>query len=96
MGWETKMTKAELVDAIAKNSTLTKAQAREALEAFVGTVTTTLRRGAEVRLVGFGSFVPISRPAGMARNPRTGAAVKRPASKTCRFRVGDSLKAALN
>jgi DNA-binding protein HU-beta len=90
------MTKAELVDAIAKNSSLTKAQAREALEAFVGAVTTSLKTGTQVRLVGFGSFVPISRPAGMARNPKTGASVRRPASKTCRFRAGDSLKSALN
>ena len=90
------MTKAELVDAIAKNSSLTRAQAREALEAFVGAVTTSLRKGTEVRLVGFGSFVPISRPAGLARNPKTGASVRKAASRTCRFRAGDSLKAALN
>ena len=90
------MTKAELVDAIAKSTTLTKSQAREALEAFVGAVTTSLKKGAEVRLVGFGSFVPVSRKAGLARNPKTGASVKRPASKTCRFRAGDSLKSALN
>ena len=90
------MTKAELVSAMAEKSGLNKTQAREALEAFTTSVTETLRKGEEVRLVGFGSFTPVKRPAGMARNPRTGAAVKRPASKTARFRVGDSLKAALN
>jgi DNA-binding protein HU-beta len=90
------MTKAELVDAIAKNTTLTKTQAREAVEAFVGAVTTTLKKGGEVRLVGFGSFVPVSRKAGVARNPRTGASVRKPASKTCRFKVGETLKSALN
>ena len=90
------MTKAELVDAIAVNAKLTKSQARDALEAFVDTVTTSLKGGKEVRLVGFGSFVPVDRMAGMARNPRTGASVRRPASRTCRFRVGDSLKAVLN
>ncbi len=90
------MTKAEMVDAIAKNARLTKAQARDALEAFVGAVATSLKGGNEVRLVGFGSFVPVERKAGMARNPRTGASVRRPASRTCRFRVGDSLKSALN
>jgi DNA-binding protein HU-beta len=46
--------------------------------------------------VGFGSFVPVKRAAGVARNPRTGEKVKRPASQTCRFRVGDSLKSTLN
>jgi DNA-binding protein HU-beta len=90
------MTKAELVDAIAKNAKLTKSQARDALEAFVGAVTLTLKGGQEVRLVGFGSFVPIERKAGMARNPRTGASVRRPASRSCRFRAGDSLKSVLN
>jgi DNA-binding protein HU-beta len=90
------MTKAELVDAIAKNAKLTKSQARDALEAFVGVVTTSLQSGAEVRLVGFGSFVPVERKAGKARNPRTGATVQKAASKTCRFKAGESLKAVLN
>ena len=90
------MTKAEMVDAIAKNARLTKAQARDALEAFVGAVATSLKGGNEVRLVGFGSFVPVERKAGLARNPRTGAQVRRPASRTCRFRAGDSLKSELN
>ncbi len=90
------MTKAELVDAIAENAKLTKAQARDALEAFVSTVAASLKKGVEVRLVGFGSFVPVERPAGAARNPRTGATVQRAASRTCRFRVGESLKSALN
>jgi DNA-binding protein HU-beta len=90
------MTKAELVAAIAEKAGLNKAQAKEALDAFITSVSSSLRAGKEVRLVGFGSFVPIQRPAGVARNPRTGEAVKRPASQTCRFRVGDALKSALN
>jgi DNA-binding protein HU-beta len=90
------MTKAELVNAIADEAKLTKTQARDALEAFVSAVTASLKKGSEVRLVGFGSFVPVDRKAGTARNPRTGETVKRPASKTARFRVGEGLKAALN
>ncbi len=90
------MTKAELVSAIADSAKLTKTQARDALEAFVEAVTNSLKSGAEVRLVGFGSFVPVSRKAGLARNPRTGETVKRAASKTARFRVGEGLKSALN
>ena len=90
------MTKAELVAAIAQKTGLKQTQAKDALDAMLGSVTESLRQGNEVRLVGFGSFTPVDRPAGMARNPRTGAAVKRPASKTARFRVGDSLKSALN
>jgi DNA-binding protein HU-beta len=90
------MTKAELVSAIADKAGLNKTQAREALEAFLGSVTDSLKSGKEVRLVGFGSFTPVDRPAGMARNPRTGAAVKVHASKTARFKIGEGLKNALN
>ncbi len=90
------MTKAELVSAIADKAGLNKAQAKEALDAFIASVSTSLKAGNEVRLVGFGSFVPVKRAAGVARNPRTGEQVKRPATHTCRFRVGDALKSTLN
>ena len=90
------MTKAELVNAIAEKAGLNKTQAKDALEAFIESVTGSLKAGQEVRLVGFGSFVPVNRAAGSARNPRTGETVKRPASKTARFRVGEGLKGALN
>jgi DNA-binding protein HU-beta len=90
------MTKAELVAAIADKSGLNKTQSKEALEAFIEAVTTTLRTGEEVRLVGFGSFVPVKRAAGTARNPRTGETFKRPASMTARFKIGEGLKVALN
>jgi DNA-binding protein HU-beta len=90
------MTKAELVSEIADKAGLNKAQAKEALDAFMESVSSSLRAGKEVRLVGFGSFVPVKRAAGVARNPKTGEKVKRPASQTCRFRVGDALKNTLN
>jgi DNA-binding protein HU-beta len=90
------MTKAELIVEIARRTELSPAQAKGALEAFVASVTASLQRGEEVRLVGFGRFEPVARPAGLIRNPKTGAKVKRAASKTARFRVGDSLKSALN
>jgi DNA-binding protein HU-beta len=90
------MTKAELIADIVERSGLDRDQARTFLEAFVESVTDSLKRGEEVRLVGFGRFTPVARAAGVARNPRTGASVKRPASKTARFRVGEGLKSALN
>lgn len=90
------MTKAELVTAIAEKAGLNKAQAKDALDAFISSVTASLKAGQDVRLVGFGTFLPVSRAAGTARNPRTGETVKRPASKTARFRVGEGLKGALN
>jgi DNA-binding protein HU-beta len=90
------MTKAELVSEIAEQAGLNRAQAKCALDAFIASVATSLKAGREVRLVGFGSFVPVKRAAGVARNPKTGEKVKRAASQTCRFRVGDSLKNVLN
>jgi DNA-binding protein HU-beta len=97
MGWEKcKMTKAELVAAMADKAGLNRAQAKVALDAFIASVSTSLKAGDEVRLVGFGSFVPVKRAAGTARNPRTGETVTRAASQTCRFRVGDALKSTLN
>jgi DNA-binding protein HU-beta len=90
------MTKAELVAAMADKAGLNRAQAKDALEAFISSVTSALKSGEDVRLVGFGAFKAVSRPAGLARNPRTGETVKRPASKTCRFQAGESLKGSLN
>ena len=90
------MTKAELVAAIADKTGLNRTQAKDALDAVLDSVTASLKSGQEVRLVGFGSFVPVERKAGTARNPRTGETVKRAASKTARFRVGEGLKTALN
>ncbi len=87
------MTKAELVAAIAEKTGLNRTQAKDALEAVLDSVTASLKAGKEVRL---GSFGPVERKAGTARNPRTGETVKRAASKTARFRVGEGLKSALN
>ncbi|HEY1448985.1 MAG TPA: HU family DNA-binding protein [Caulobacteraceae bacterium] len=93
---EKSMTKAELVDAIARETGLHKAQAKRAMDVFVAAVTGELKAGREVRLMGFGAFTPVHRPARMARNPKTGAAVSSPACTTARFRIGESLRGALN
>jgi DNA-binding protein HU-beta len=90
------MTKSDLVAAIADKTGLNRAQARDALDAFTSSVAIALKAGHEVRLVGFGNFVPVFRAAGAARNPRTGQVVQRPASRSCRFRVGEALKSILN
>lgn len=90
------MTKAELIAAMADGAGINRDQAKKALDAFTDSVTNSLKGGQDVRLVGFGSFVATERKAGLARNPRTGETVNRPASKTARFRVGEGLKNALN
>jgi DNA-binding protein HU-beta len=90
------MTKAELVAEIAERAGLNRIQAKEAIDALIDCVVEAARAGREVRVMGFGAFVPVHRAAGVARNPRTGAHVERPPSRTLRFRPGEALKNALN
>jgi DNA-binding protein HU-beta len=90
------MTKAELISSVADKAGLSKDQAKKAVDAFTECVADALKSGQDVRLVGFGTFVAVSRAAGTARNPRTGETVNRAASKTARFRVGEGLKSQLN
>lgn len=90
------MNKSELIDQIAKQADISKAAATRALDAAIGAVKTTLRRGGMVTLVGFGTFYVGKRAARGGRNPRTGAAIKIRAAKVPKFRPGKALKDALN
>lgn len=90
------MNKAELVAVVSESSGLPAAQVRTALDSIIDAMSSALAAGDEVRLVGFGSFTTAFRPAGAARNPRTGEPVRRPASRTIRFRAGEGLRRALN
>jgi DNA-binding protein HU-beta len=90
------MNKGELVNAMAEKVGLTRAQAGEALDAAIDTITEALKKGEEVKIVGFGTFVITDRAAGEARNPRTGEKVQVPASKSPKFRAGAGLKDAVN
>jgi DNA-binding protein HU-beta len=90
------LTRLELIARMAAAAGITRDQARSALEAFTDSVSEALASGHDVRLTGFGAFVPVDRPAGVARNPRTGAPVTVRASRTVRFRAGEGLKSALN
>ncbi|OFX24342.1 MAG: DNA-binding protein [Bacteroidetes bacterium GWA2_31_9] len=85
------MNKAQLVDAIAKDSKLTKADAKKALDSFVKTTTEALTKGERIALVGFGSFTVASRGARTGRNPQTGKEIKIPAKKVVRFKAGADL-----
>ncbi|HEV2605017.1 MAG TPA: HU family DNA-binding protein [Microvirga sp.] len=91
-----RMNKGELVNAMAEKVGLTRAQAGEALDAAIDTITEALKKGEEVKIVGFGTFVITDRAAGEARNPRTGEKVQVPASKSPKFRAGAGLKDAVN
>jgi DNA-binding protein HU-beta len=75
------MNKTELIDHIAQNADLSKAAAGRALDALIGGVRTTLKKGGTVTLVGFGTFAVGKRTARTGRNPRTGAAIKIKAAK---------------
>ena len=90
------MNKTELVEFIATQAELSKAKAAEAVDAFVEAVTTSLKKGKDVTLVGFGTFTISKRAARTGRNPQTGATIKIAASKAPKFRPGKSLKDAVN
>ncbi|MDR2126232.1 MAG: HU family DNA-binding protein [Prevotellaceae bacterium] len=85
------MNKTELIDAIAANADLTKVDSKKALDAFIKVVSTTLKKGDKVALVGFGSFSVSKRSARTGRNPQTGAAIKIAAKKVVRFKPGSEL-----
>jgi DNA-binding protein HU-beta len=87
--------KSELIDHIAGQADISKAAAGRALEAVIGAVKTTLKKGGTVSIVGFGTFSVTKRQARTGRNPRTGAAIKIKASKLPKFRPGKGLKDAL-
>jgi DNA-binding protein HU-beta len=85
------MNKAELIDAIASGAGLTKADAKKALDAFIGATTAALKKGDRVALVGFGSFSVSEREARQGRNPQTGKVITIPAKKVVKFKAGAEL-----
>jgi len=90
------MNKSELVKHIATVSGLTQDQAAKALNGFESVVTTTLAKGEDVVLVGFGTFKVTDRAARTGRNPQTGAEIQIAASKVPTFKAGKALKEAVN
>ena len=87
------MNKAELVDAIAKDTKLKKKDVEMFLGSFMKTVKETVKKGQNVQLIGFGTFSRAERAARAGRNPRTGAAIKIPATKYPKFAPGSDFKA---
>ena len=90
------MNKNEMIEHIAKEADVSKAAAGRVLDAVIGGVRTTLRKGGSVTLVGFGTFAVGKRAARMGRNPQTGASIKIKAAKVPKFRPGKALKDAIN
>jgi DNA-binding protein HU-beta len=90
------MNKAQLVEAVAKDSGLSKADSARALDSLVVTVTKALKKGDAVAITGFGKWSVSRRGARTGRNPQTGEKVKIRASKAAKFTPGATLKGELN
>lgn len=89
------MNKAELVEIIANSADISKAKANQALDGFIEAVTSSLKKGDNVTLVGFGTFSTAERAARVGRNPATGKEIKIAASVAPKFKPGKQLKEAV-
>jgi DNA-binding protein HU-beta len=93
---EVRMTKADLIEAMAKDAGITKVAAGAALDSFVdGIIKTLKKKEGKITLVGFGTFSKGRRKARKGRNPQTGAEIKIKASTVVKFKAGKKLKAAV-
>ena len=86
------MNKAELIETLASDTKMTKAQTERMLDAVMECIKKTVKKGDEVKLVGFGTFTKAKRKARMGRNPQTGKSIKIPASWFPKFRPGAEFK----
>ena len=89
------MTRDEMIDKIAKDAMVNKAQAERAMKSLLDGVETSLKKGDKVTFVGFGTFSISKRKARMGRNPRTGEPLKIAAAKVPHFKAGEKLKRAV-
>jgi len=85
------MNKAELIEAMASGADISKADAKRALDAFIGATSGSLSKGDRVALVGFGSFSVSRRAARKGRNPQTGKEIQIAAKNVVRFKAGSEL-----
>ena len=90
------MNKQDLVAKVADTVDIPKTKAEAAVNAVIDAIKTSLKKGDDVRLVGFGTFSVAQRAATTGRNPRTGEPIKIPASKQPKFKAGKELKEAVN
>ena len=89
------MNKGDLIEAVAKQAKLSKAQAGDALEAVLGAVKSALKKGDRVALVGFGTFSVVKRNARTGINPATGKKIQIKAKKVAKFKAGAELAKAV-
>ena len=89
------MNKSELIEATAKAADISKAAAERALSAMIDAVVKSVAKGDTVTLVGFGTFKSAKRAARTGKNPKTGEALKIPATTVPKFSAGTGFKAAV-
>ncbi len=89
------MNKSDLIASVAELTGLKQTEAKRAIDAVFDSITGTLKKKEEVRLVGFGTFLVAEKAASEGRNPRTGAKLIIPAKKLPKFRPGKELKEAV-
>lgn len=94
--WREKLNKAELVEALAKETETSKAAAARTIDALVGIITKTVAKKQDVQLIGFGTFKAVKRAARAGKNPRTGEKLKIAAATVPKFAAGAAFKAAVN
>lgn len=90
------MKRSDLINAIATDAGITKAAAKIALESFTSNVTSALKGGAKVSLIGFGTFSVSNRTARVGRNPQTGEMIQIAAKNVAKFKAGSTLSKAVN
>jgi DNA-binding protein HU-beta len=90
------MNKTNLIDAMAEDAGVTKAEAKKALESFLENVEGALKKGDRVSLVGFGSWSVSKRAAREGRNPQTGKTIKIAAKNVVKFKAGSDLQKSVN
>jgi len=90
------MNKAQLIEHIARDARITKADAKRALAAVLGATSKSLAKGEKVALAGFGSFAVSKRPIRKGRNPQTGKEITIPAKKVVKFKSGIDLRHEIN
>ena len=90
------MNKQQLIETLATKTTTTKTEVETFLNALVSTVRTEVKKGNNVKIIGFGTFMKAKRKARTGRNPQTGATLKLPAKWYPKFRAGSEFKTTVS
>ena len=90
------MNKTDLVNSISEKTGLTKSKTNEVVDAFVSSITESLKNGEKVTLVGFGTFATTKKEARKGRNPKTGETIEIPSKTVSKFKAGSELSKSVN